>query len=77
MPPPYLTWGEAAGVEQAREGDIIVFTRGSSTWQGHVAFFLQGQRVARSRCWVATSRTRSPVARYSKARILGIRRPIV
>ena len=72
----YLTWGEkVAGVEQAREGDIIVFTRGSSTWQGHVAFFLKaaGNQVE---VLGGNQSNAVTVARYSKARILGIRRPI-
>ena len=38
----YLTWGEkVAGIEQAREGDVVVFTRGAKSDLGHVAFFLK------------------------------------
>lgn len=73
----YLTWGEkVAGVEQAREGDIIVFTRGSSSWQGHVAFFL---RAAGNQVEVLGGNQSNAVtvARYSQAKILGFRRPIV
>lgn len=72
----YLAWGEkVAGVEQAREGDIIVFTRGASTAQGHVAFFLRavGTQVEVLGGNQSDSVT---VARYPKSRILGIRRPI-
>lgn len=37
----YLQWGEAVDRKDAREGDIVVFTRGNSTWQGHVGFFVK------------------------------------
>ena len=57
----YLMWGEkVAGPEQAKEGDIVIFTRGPGTAQGHVAFFLKAAG-RRSRCWAATSRTASPL----------------
>lgn len=72
----YLTWGEkVTGIEQAREGDIIVFTRGSSSWQGHVAFFLKaaGNLVE---VLGGNQSNAVTVARYSKTKILGIRRPI-
>jgi uncharacterized protein (TIGR02594 family) len=72
----YLTWGEkVAGPEQAKEGDIVIFTRGSNTAQGHVAFFLKatGSQIEalggnQSDCVT--------VARYAKSRLLGIRRPL-
>ena len=37
----YLNWGVPVDREDAREGDIVVFTRGNSSWQGHVAFFVK------------------------------------
>lgn len=72
----YLAWGEkVAGVEQAREGDIVIFTRGASTAQGHVAFFLravgtQVEVLGGNQCDAVT------VARYARSRIIGIRRPL-
>lgn len=72
----YLTWGEkVAGIEQAREGDVIIFTRGSSSWQGHVAFFLKsvGNQVE---VLGGNQSNAVTITRYSKSRILGIRRPI-
>lgn len=72
----YLTWGEkVAGPEQAKEGDVVVFTRGASMAQGHVAFFLRtvGQQVEVLGGNQSDSVT---VARYPKSRIIGIRRPI-
>ena len=34
----FLVWGEKVDVPQA--GDIIVFPRGTSDWQGHVGFYV-------------------------------------
>ena len=73
----YLTWGEkVAGPEQAREGDIVIFTRGSNTAQGHVAFFLKatGQQIEVLGGNQSDSVT---VARYARSRLLGIRRPLL
>lgn len=36
----YLEWGEPIQLEDAVEGDIVVFKRGNSSWQGHVGFFV-------------------------------------
>jgi uncharacterized protein (TIGR02594 family) len=72
----YLVWGEKiAGVEQAKEGDVVVFTRGSSAAQGHVAFFL---KLAGSQVEVLGGNQSDGVtiARYAKSRLLGIRRPL-
>ena len=72
----YLTWGEkVAGPEQAKEGDIVVFTRGSNTAQGHVAFFLMatGSQIE---VLGGNQSDGVTVARYAKSRLLGIRRPL-
>jgi uncharacterized protein (TIGR02594 family) len=34
----YLQWGRKT--TKPKRGDIVVFKRGNSTWQGHVAFYL-------------------------------------
>lgn len=34
----YLDWGIAVTPENIREGDVLVFKRGNSTWEGHVGF---------------------------------------
>jgi uncharacterized protein (TIGR02594 family) len=72
----YLTWGEkVAGLEQAKEGDVVVFTRGSSAAQGHVAFFLKatGQQIE---VLGGNQSDGVTIARYAKSRLLGIRRPL-
>lgn len=70
----YLAWGEDVDLANAREGDIVIFTRGGSSWQGHVAFFVQasGQTIEVLGGNQTNAVTR---ARYSKDKLLGIRRP--
>ena len=36
----YLKWGKPVALLDAKPGDIVVFRRGNSTWQGHVGFFV-------------------------------------
>ncbi len=72
----YLTWGEKVpGVEQAREGDIVIFTRGAGTAQGHVAIFLKatGSQVE---VLGGNQSDGVTIARYPRSRLLGIRRPL-
>ena len=72
----YLAWGEkVAGLEQARDGDVLVFTRGASAAQGHVAFFLKavGSQVE---VLGGNQSDGVTIARYAKSRLLGIRRPL-
>ncbi len=69
----YLEWGEKVELHNAKEGDIVVFTRGNSTWQGHVAFFVKdnGPTVT-----VLGGNQADSVSRkvYGKVNILGVRR---
>lgn len=38
----YLSWGDEVPLDAAKEGDIVVFWRGSpDSWQGHVGFFVR------------------------------------
>jgi uncharacterized protein (TIGR02594 family) len=72
----YLAWGEkVAGPEQAKEGDVAIFTRGSNTAQGHVAFFL---KATGSQIEVLGGNQSDGVtiASYARSRLLGIRRPL-
>jgi uncharacterized protein (TIGR02594 family) len=36
----FIMYGTKVSLEQAREGDICVFSRGNSSWQGHVTYFV-------------------------------------
>lgn len=37
----YLDWGTPVDRKDAQPGDVVVFKRGNSSWQGHVAFFVK------------------------------------
>lgn len=69
----YLEWGEPVDRKNAREGDIVIFTRGNSTWQGHVGFFVKdnGDTIT-----VLGGNQSNAVNRrqYNADRLLGIRR---
>ena len=72
----YLTWGEkVSAIEQAKEGDVVVFTRGAKSDLGHVAFFL---KLAGTQVEVIGGNQSDgvTVARYPKSRVIGIRRPL-
>jgi len=69
----YLKWGDKVALKDAKPGDVVIFNRGSQSWQGHVAFFHahagkyvevlggnQGNAVS--------------IARYPVSNIAGIRR---
>lgn len=69
----YLGWGIPVELEDAQEGDIVVFQRGTSAWQGHVAFFVK--RVG-SQIEVLGGNQSDAVnqKRYPVSKLLGIRR---
>lgn len=69
----YLTFGEPVDPKDAREGDIVVFKRGNSSWQGHVAFYIAD---ASSKIAVLGGNQGDAVtiAKYPKYSLLGIRR---
>lgn len=69
----YLNWGVPVDLSEARAGDIAVFRRGSSSWQGHVAFFVKASaddiKVLGGNQADAVS-----IARFPRQKLLGIRR---
>lgn len=69
----YLEWGEPVDRADAREGDIVIFSRGSSSWQGHVGFFV---RDAGSLITVLGGNQSNAVSQrpYGAKSLLGIRR---
>ncbi|HEV7278380.1 MAG TPA: TIGR02594 family protein [Devosiaceae bacterium] len=68
----YLDWGQE--VTKPQRGDVVVFKRGNSAWQGHVAFYLGEDKT---HVWVIGGNQSNAVtvARYSKKSLLGYRRP--
>lgn len=70
----YLDWGVPVPIEDAEEGDIVVFWRGSrNSWQGHVAFFVEkkGKQIA---VLGGNQRDQVNIANYPADRVLGVRR---
>jgi uncharacterized protein (TIGR02594 family) len=69
----YLDWGVPVEVVDARQGDIGVIPRGSSSWQGHVFFIdrIEGQWV-----WGLGGNQDDAVnvKRYPLSKLLGVRR---
>lgn len=67
----YLEWGEE--VKQAQRGDIVVFKRKGSDWQGHVGFYV---RETEAHILVLGGNQDDKVGYklYEKKNLLGIRR---
>ena len=69
----YLNWGEPVDLADAKPGDIVVFARGNSTWQGHVGFFVKRQG-AFIEVLGGNQSNQVNIQRYSTANLLGVRR---
>jgi uncharacterized protein (TIGR02594 family) len=69
----YLGWGEHVPLDQAKPGDIVVFKRGNSTWQGHVTFFVRmnGKFIT---CLGGNQSDQVKESDYATSELLGIRR---
>lgn len=69
----YLDWGIPVDLADAQEGDIVIFSRGSKSWQGHVGFFV---KTAGAMIEVLGGNQSDAVniQRYAKSRLLGVRR---
>lgn len=39
----FLEWGES--VDSPRQGDVVVFPRGNTGWQGHVGFYIDSVAI--------------------------------
>lgn len=69
----YLEWGMPVNRKDARPGDIAVFQRGNSAWQGHVAFFVE-DRGALIKVLGGNQADAVNVKSYQASQLLGIRR---
>jgi uncharacterized protein (TIGR02594 family) len=67
----YLTWGTA--VTSPLPGDVVVFKRGSSVWQGHVGFYASEDK---DNIYVlgGNQDNKVKIKAYPKSKLLGIRR---
>ena len=71
----FLDWGKE--VEEPLAGDVIVFPRGTSEWQGHVGFYV-GQEIKNKvlyyRILGGNQNNSVNIELYPASRALGIRR---
>lgn len=72
----FLTYGTDVDGDDAQEGDIVIFSRGSNSWQGHVTYFVEWDD--KTNTVVVLGGNQSDMvcySHYSQDRIIGIRRP--
>ncbi|NRP30861.1 MULTISPECIES: TIGR02594 family protein [unclassified Aliiroseovarius] len=69
----YLDWGIPIDLADAQPGDIVVFSRGSKSWQGHVGFFVK-KTSAMIEVLGGNQSDAVNIQRYAKSRLLGVRR---
>lgn len=67
----FLSWGKE--VDKPKFGDIVVFERGESGWQGHVGFFIE-ERGNKYLVFGGNQNDKITFKEYSKNKLLGIRR---
>lgn len=72
----YLDWGQPVERKDARPGDVVVFKRGNSSWQGHVAFFVKDCGASIDVLGGNQSNAVN-VKGYKASQLLGIRRALV
>ena len=69
----WMQWGR--GLSQPRVGCIVVFKRGTSAWQGHVAFYLGTTALGNLVCLGGNQSDRVSVTVLLKESLLGYRWP--
>jgi uncharacterized protein (TIGR02594 family) len=69
----YLDWGIPVDLGDAQPGDIVIFSRGSKSWQGHVGFFVK-KTSAMIEVLGGNQSDAVNIQRYAKSRLLGVRR---
>ena len=69
----YLDWGIPVDLADAQEGDIVIFSRGSKSWQGHVGFYVKATG-AMIEVLGGNQSDAVTIQRYAKSKLLGVRR---
>lgn len=71
----FLTYGRKVTSKDVRKGDIVIFSRGGSTWQGHVAYFDGFENKGRIiRTLGGNQSDKVCIGWYDARRLLGFRR---
>lgn len=73
----YLNWGvEVPSLDQAEPGDILIFDRGTQSWQGHVGF-LAGRKGGYVEVLGGNQNNQVNITRYLEREVIAIRRAAV
>ncbi len=73
----FLDWGSTVESSDIKRGDIVVFPRGNSSWQGHVGFYVTTVDTNKGQRWVILGGNQANSVRYdlyNPNKALGIRR---
>ena len=73
----FLDWGKTVPKDSIQPGDIVIFPRGNSAWQGHVGFYIKTQIInGKEYYWIlgGNQSNKVSVVLYSARSALGIRR---
>ena len=73
----FLDWGVVIESSDIQRGDIVVFPRGNSSWQGHVGFYVTTVDTQNGERWAILGGNQSNSVRYDlydPNKALGIRR---
>ena len=71
----FLEWGTP--VDKPEKGDILIFERGNSGWQGHVAFYVSTDIVDGEKYYTVLGGNQNnsvSIEKYSASKLLSIRR---
>ena len=73
----FLYWGERVESADIQPGDVVIFPRGTTGWQGHVGFYVDTQTHNDREYWIILGGNQKNEVRYDfylPNRALGIRR---
>lgn len=71
----FLKYGQEVADGDEKEGDIIVFERGSNSWEGHVAYFIGWDDSTNTVKHIGGNQSDAVTySRTSQDRVVGIRR---
>jgi len=70
----YVDYGKPVARDKARIGDIVVFKRGRSSWQGHVGFYA-GETRTHIKVLGGNQSNAVNIRSQAKSKLLAIRRP--
>lgn len=70
----FLGWGEEVRLADIKPGDIVVYSRGSASWQGHVNIFVERAANGDLICVGGNQSNAVTKAAFKTDRVLGVRR---